>query len=46
LKIIPPDEFIGQYEKDYSEMQENMIYGEKISFNKLIDKILSKTPSR
>ncbi len=46
LKIIPPDEFIDQYEKDYSEMQENMIYGEKISFNKLINKILSKTPSR
>lgn len=46
LKIIPPDEFIDQYEKDYSEMKENMIYGEKISFNKLIDKILSKTPSR
>jgi len=46
LRIIPPDEFIGQYEKDYSEMQENMIYGEKISFNTLIEKILSKTPSR
>ncbi len=46
LKIIPPDEFIGQYEKDYSEMQENMIYGEKIGFNTLIEKILSKTPSR
>jgi predicted nucleotidyltransferase component of viral defense system len=46
LKIIPPDEFIGHYEKDYSEMQENMIYGEKINFNTLIDKILSKTPSR
>ncbi len=46
LKIIPPDEFIGQYEKDYSEMQENMIYSEKISFNNLINKILSKTPSR
>ncbi len=46
LRIIPPDEFIDQYEKDYSEMQENMIYGEKISFNKLINKILSKTPSR
>lgn len=46
LKIIPPDEFIGLYEKDYSEMQENMIYDEKISFNELINKILSKTPSR
>ncbi len=45
LRIIPPDEFIGQYEKDYSEMQENMIYGEKISFNTLIEKILSKTPA-
>lgn len=46
LKIIPPDEFIGQYEKDYSEMQENMIYGKKISFKELIEKIISKTPSR
>ena len=46
LKIIPPDEFIAHYEKDYSEMMENMIYGEKINFNTLIDKILSKTSSR
>ncbi len=43
LRIIPPEEFIDQYEKDYSDMKENMIYGEKISFNNLIDKILSKT---
>ena len=46
LRIIPSDEFLELYEKDYFEMQENMIYGEKISFNKLINKILSKTPSR
>jgi len=45
LKIIPPNEFFGLYEKDYSEMLENMIYDEKISFNKLIDKILSKHPA-
>ncbi len=42
MKIIPPEEFINQYEKDYSEMQENMIYGEKISFKELIEKIISK----
>lgn len=46
LKIIPPEEFFDQYEKDYSEMQENMIYGEKISFKELIEKIISKTPNR
>ena len=46
LKIIPPDEFFGLYEKDYSEMLENMIYGVKISFKELIEIIISKTPSR
>lgn len=46
LKIIPPDEFFGLYEKDYSEMLENMIYGVKISFKELIEKIISKAPSR
>ena len=45
LKIIPPNEFFGLYEKDYFEMLENMIYDEKISFNELISKILSKHPA-
>jgi len=45
LKIIPPNEFFGLYEKDYSEMLENMIYDEKISFNELINKILSIHPA-
>ena len=46
LNIIPPEEFIEQYEKDYFEMQENMIYGEKTGFKELIEKIISKTPGR
>ena len=45
LKIIPPDDLIDKYEKDYLDMQENMIYDEQISFEELIEKILSKIPS-
>ena len=46
INVIPPKDLIDEYEKDYLEMQENMIYGNKISFKKLIEKISSKTPSR
>lgn len=45
LKIIPPKDFFEKYENDYIEMQENMIYGESISFKELIDRIITK-PSR
>ena len=37
--IIPPKNVITQWQKDYETMQETMIYGESLSFNKLIDRI-------
>lgn len=41
LKIIPPKEIFNKYENDYKEMQENMIYGNSMSFKSLIDKIIA-----
>jgi predicted nucleotidyltransferase component of viral defense system len=39
IKIIPPDNVIALWKTDYETMQETMIYGESLSFNKLIDRI-------
>lgn len=39
ISIIPPQEIIAQWRQDYETMQETMIYGMSLSFNKLIDKI-------
>ena len=39
INIIPPDNVISQWQTDYETMQETMIYGESLPFNKLIDKI-------
>jgi predicted nucleotidyltransferase component of viral defense system len=36
INIIPPKEVMKEWRKDYEAMQENMIYGESISFEKLI----------
>ena len=43
--IIPPDEIMDSWKKDYETMQETMIYGDSLPFNKLIEKIteLNKT---
>lgn len=38
IKIIPPDSVLSKWEDDYSKMQ-TMIYGNPLSFYKLIDKI-------
>lgn len=38
LNSIPPKDFIKRYEKNYVEMQENMIYGESVNFKTLINK--------
>lgn len=46
LNSIPPKDFIKRYEKDYIEMQENMIYGESMSFKTLINEIIIMKPSR
>ena len=39
IKIIPPDTVIKEYENDYSEMTKFMIYGEALTFDKLLKRI-------
>jgi predicted nucleotidyltransferase component of viral defense system len=39
IKIIPPDTVIKEDESDYSEMTKFMIYGEALTFDKLIERI-------
>jgi len=39
IKFIPPDKYFSLWEKDYLQMQENMIYGESLSFANLIRKL-------
>ena len=40
INIIPPKETIKEWEKDYKTMQESMFYGDTISFDKLIERII------
>jgi hypothetical protein len=42
LNIIPPDDFLGSYKSDYKEMQENMIHGESLDFDTLLNEITEK----
>jgi hypothetical protein len=39
ISIIPPDFIISGWQQDYETMRETMIYGNSLSFNKLIEKI-------
>ena len=39
INIIPPENVIAQWQKDYETMRETMIYGESLQFDKLMDKI-------
>jgi hypothetical protein len=39
INIIPPESVFAQWQQDYEIMQRTMIYGDSLSFNKLIDKI-------
>lgn len=39
INIVPPEETIKHWEKDYRTMQESMFYGVTISFDKLIERI-------
>jgi len=41
IRIIPPDEILSAWKKDYEIMQENMIYGKSLSFDKLMEQIAS-----
>lgn len=40
IKIIPPDPVIKKYESDYLEMTKFMIYGEALTFDRLVKRIL------
>ena len=40
IKIVPPDTVIKEWEKDYQAMTQNMIYGDPLSFDNLIKRIL------
>jgi hypothetical protein len=39
INIVPPEETIKDWEKDYKTMQESMFYGATIGFGKLIERI-------
>lgn len=39
IAFIPPDKILPLWESDYRQMQENMIYGESLSFAALIKKL-------
>lgn len=39
IQLIPPSNVVAIWEKDYREMQESMIYGDSLPFNKLLERI-------
>lgn len=39
LSIVPPDEIIARWEEDYKTMQENMIVGESLIWEELLQRI-------
>lgn len=39
ISIIPPANILKEWQKDYEIMQENMIYGNSLSFEKLMERI-------
>jgi len=43
LDIIPSEDFIKQYQDDYAEMRNSMIYGDSLPFNELVDKLQKLT---
>lgn len=40
IKIIPPDILLQDWEKDYEVMAETMIYGDRLSFDNLINQLV------
>ncbi|WP_373522865.1 hypothetical protein [Aquiflexum sp.] len=36
-RFLPPDLVLSAWEKDYGQMQESMIYGEKPTFHELLE---------
>jgi len=39
INIIPPENLLPLWEKDYAEMSESMIYGKKLNFKDLMDNL-------
>lgn len=39
INLIPPDNLLKEWEKDYNELSESMIYGDKLSWEKLLGRI-------
>lgn len=39
ISILPPEETIKEWEKDYKTMQESMFYGATLSFSRLVERI-------
>lgn len=37
IRFIPPESVLSPWDKDYGEMKESMIYGEKLSFPELLE---------
>jgi len=40
INPVPPDSLLDDWKKDYEQMRQNMIYGESLSFEKLLGRIL------
>ena len=40
IDFIPPDIIIKEYSRDYSRMQESMIFGDSLAFDVLIDRLI------
>lgn len=40
INPIPPDSLLNSWKKDYEQMQQNMIYGESLPFDKLLGRII------
>ncbi len=39
INPLPPDKLLGEWKKDYEQMQESMIYKDSLPFEKLMDRI-------
>ncbi|WP_165760505.1 nucleotidyl transferase AbiEii/AbiGii toxin family protein [Niastella populi] len=39
ISFVPPDDLLNVYRQDYERMQEQMIYGENLPFDELIDQL-------
>ena len=39
IVLVPPTDVIGNWESDYRDMQEQMVYGDSLSFSELIERM-------